>query len=279
MKILFAKNIGFCSGVRRALSIAEKSLEEDPKPIWFLGNLIHNEKVIEIFRKKKVNFISHPEKARLGTLIIQAHGFPPFSRKGKNNEEILIRDTTCPLVKRVQTIASFLQKSGYKVIIFGDKNHSETRGIKGYAKDRALIIENENQAKNLPKFKKIGLVSQTTQNLEKFDRILKILENKADKIKRFNTICPEVIARQRELNEILKSCDGLLVIGSRSSANTKRLAEKGKKLKKRVFLVNSLEELKKGRIKGVSSLGVVSGTSTPDWEIKKIKKWLGEKVK
>lgn len=278
MKFIFAKHIGFCFGVKRAINIAEKSLKEDPKPIQFLGPLVHNEKVIEELKKKGGKIIAHLKKIKSGTLILRAHGEVLNPKKIKT-KKILIRDTTCPLVKKVQIIANFLQKSGYKVIIFGDKNHPETQGIKGYTKDRALIIENENQAKNLPKFKKIGLVSQTTQNLEKFNRILKILENKANKIKWFNTICPEVIVRQRELDEILKSCDGLLVIGSHTSANTKRLAEKGRKLKKQVFWVNSLEELKRRKIKGVSSLGVVSGTSTPDWEIKKIKKWLEEKAK
>jgi len=278
MKIIFAKHIGFCFGVKRAINIAEKSLKEDPKPIQFLGPLVHNEKVIAELKKKGGKIIAHLKEIKSGTLILRAHGEVLNPKKIKT-KKILIRDTTCPLVKKVQIIANFLQKSGYKVIIFGDKNHPETKGIKGYTKDRALIIENENQAK-APHFlkkvwgKKIGLVAQTTQNLEKFNKILKILENKANKIKWFNTICPEVIVRQRELDEILKSCDGLLVIGSHTSANTKRLAEKGRKLKKQVFWVNSLEELKRRKIKGVSSLGVVSGTSTPDWEIKKIKKWL-----
>lgn len=283
MKIIFAKHLGFCSGVKRAVSIAEKSLKKDQNPIWFLGNLVHNEKVMEKFKKEGVRFIASPKQAKSGTLIILAHGFPTFSLKA-NKKLLLIRDATCPLVKKVQLLASSLYKKGYRVIIIGDRGHSETKGIKSYTKNKAIIIENENQAK-IPRFlkkvwdKKIGVVSQTTQNLNKFNHILKILENKTGELKWFNTICPEVTARQKELNKILENCDGILVIGSRSSANTSRLAEMVKKAKKNLWWINSLGELKKKKIKNSSILGVVSGTSTPDWEIKKIRTWLEKKQK
>ena len=171
-------------------------------------------------------------------------------------------------------LANFFYNNGYKVVIFGDKNHSEVRGINGYIKNKGIIVENEKQAKKLPRFNKIGLVVQTTQNPRRFNQILKILKRKSKKIKYFNTLCPEVIARQKELDKISRKCDGLLIIGSRLSANTKRLVERAKKLKKRVFWIGSLEELKKIKLNRVSVLGVISGTSTPNWEIARLKKYL-----
>ncbi len=272
MKIIIAKNIGFCSGVKRAIEIAENALKKDKKPIWFLGRLVHNELVIKKFKKKNVKFVSIPRLAKSGTLIIQAHGFPPFSNR--TDKKLLIRDATCPLVKKVQILANFLYNKGYKVVIVGDRNHSEVKGINGHIENKGIIIENGSQAKKLPKFNKIGVVTQTTQRKEKFNQVLNTLKKKAKEIKYFNTLCPEVAARQKELNKILRKCDGILVIGSHLSANTRRLAEKVKNLKKKVFWVNSLEELKKKKLKGVSVLGVVSGTSTPNWEIKRIKKYL-----
>jgi len=269
MKVIFAKHIGFCSGVKRAVSLAENSLKKDKKPIWFLGELVHNEKVIEKFKKKNVKFISSPEQVKSGTLIIQAHGFSPLE-----NKKILIRDATCPLVKKVQILANSLYKKGYQVIIIGDKSHSETKGINGYAGSKSIIVENEKQAEKLPRFKKIGAVAQTTQRAENFKKILKILKKKSREIKWFNTICPEVDIRQKELDKISRKSDAILVIGSRSSANTKRLVQIAKKSKKKVFWVNSMEELRKKKIKGVSVLGVVSGTSASDREIGKIKKYL-----
>jgi len=273
MKIIFAKYIGFCSGVKRAIAIAEKSLREDPKPIQFLGPLVHNEKVIEELKKKGGKIITNLKEIKSGTLILRAHGEILNSKRTKT-KKIIIRDSACPLVKRVQNAANFLFKQGYQVIIIGDKNHPETKGIKGCIKNRAIIIENDFQAKNLPKLKKIGTVSQTTQNLNKVNRILKILKNKAEEFKWVNTLCPEVIFRQKELSKISKKADGILVIGSRSSANTKRLVEIAKETRKPVWWLNSLEELKKINFEGISSLGVVSGTSAPDWEIEKIKEYL-----
>ncbi|MFH1462703.1 MAG: 4-hydroxy-3-methylbut-2-enyl diphosphate reductase [bacterium] len=268
MKIIFAKYIGFCSGVKRAILIANKSLENDKKPINFLGSLVHNEKVIEKFKKEGVKFIKSPKEAKSGTLIIQAHGFPPFSKK------ITVRDATCPLVKKVQLAANSFYKQGFQVIIAGDKKHDEVKGIKGYTKNKALIIEGKEEVKKLSKFKKIGLVAQTTQSAKTYKTILEALKKKAGQFKWLNTLCPEVISRQKELDRILERCDGILVIGSRSSANTKRLAEKAERLKKKIFWINSLKELKKINFQNISYLGVVSGTSAPDWEIKKIKKWL-----
>jgi 4-hydroxy-3-methylbut-2-enyl diphosphate reductase len=272
MRAIAAKNIGFCSGVKRAVKIAQNSLKNDKKPIWFLGKLVHNELVMEKFKGKNVKFIFNPKSAKSGTLIIQAHGFPPFSNIV--SKKLLIRDATCPLVKKVQILANFLYNKGYKVVIVGDRNHSEVKGINGYIKNEGIIVENKKQARKLPKFNKIGVVIQTTQRKENFNQILNILKKRSKEVKYFNTLCPEVAVRQKELTEILRKCDGILVIGSHLSANTRRLVEKVRNLKKKVFGVNSLEELKKKKLKGVSVLGVVSGTSTPNWEIKRIKKYL-----
>jgi len=272
MKIILAKNLGFCSGVKRAIKITEDSLKKDPRPIYFLGSLVHNEEVVNRFKKGGVKFTNTLTGPKSGTLIIQAHGRPPLPKR--INKGLLIRDATCPLVKRVQVIANSLNSQGYQVVIVGDKDHSETKGIKGYTQNRALIIKDKNQVKKLAKFKKIGLVAQTTQSSESFQEIIKVLKRKGRKVKSFNTICPEVITRQKEVDEIIKKSQAVLVIGSRSSANTKRLVEKVKKAKKRVHWVNSLKEIKEQKIDPLLSLRIVSGTSTPDWEIKKITKWL-----
>ncbi len=273
MKIICAKNIGFCSGVRRALQIAEKSLKDDPRPVQFLGEVIHNEKITGKIKKKGGKLILDPKAAKSGTLVVRAHGAAPF----RLSENILIRDATCPLVKRVHLIVSSLHQAGFKVIIIGDKKHVETKAVKAYAKNQALIIENENQARRLPKFKKIGIVVQTTQDREKVNRILKILATKAGKIKFYNTICPEVQARQRGLKEILEKAKGILIVGSRTSANTNRLADIAKKFKKPVWRINSIKELKKLKFKNIPVLGLVSGTSAPDSLIREVVKKLKNK--
>jgi len=277
MKLIFAKNMGFCSGVKRAAGIADKALKGKVRPVQFLGSLVHNENVVKEFLKRGGVLKKDLSEIKPGILIIQAHGFPPLPENF--NKKISIRDATCPLVKRTQILANSLWKKGYRVIIIGDKNHSETRGIMGYAGNKATVVENEKQAEGLAEFKKMGVVVQTTQNLDRVNKILKILKRKHKNIKYFNTICPEVQTRQKEAKTIAKKADGLLVIGSRSSANTTRLFQICKKSKKPVWWVNSLKELKRQKLNGISTLGVVSGTSTPNREIKKIKKWLEKRLK
>ncbi len=270
MKIIVAKNIGLCTGAKRAIDIAWYSLEKSQKPVQFLGEILHNEKVINEFKRKGGKFVSSPEKAKTGTLIIRAHGAPPFSF----SKNILVKDATCFLVKKVQDAAKDLFKKGYKVIIIGEKNHPEIIGIQGHINNKGIVIEDEFRAKLLKKYGKIGVLSQTTQNLEKVNEIIKILKEKTRKLEWINTLCPQVLLRQKEVSEIIKKTDGVLVIGSPTSANTKRLAEMVKKERKPVLLTNFANSLKKKMFKGISVLGVVSGTSTPDWIVKKIIKKL-----
>ena len=128
--------------------------------------------------------------------------------------------------------------------------------------------------KKLPKFKKIALLSQTTSNEEKLFEILEILKKKAKELKYFNTICPQVKSRQRELKEILKKVKAVLVIGSKLSSNTQKLAKIVKNSRKKLIWVNSSKELKRKNLQKIPSLGVVSGTSVPDFEVEKIKNYL-----
>ena len=274
MKIIFAKDLGFCFGVKRAIEIAENSLEKDPKPVQFLGSLIHNEKVIENIRKKGGKFINSIKDIKTGTLISRAHGIPYETMEKIKRKKVLIKDTTCPLVEKVQEGAAILLKQGYQVSIIGEKKHPETKSINSYAKNQAIVIENENQAENLPNIERIGAVCQTTQNLKNIEHILKILKDKSKKLKWINTSCPTVANRQKELLKILKKVEGVIVIGSRSSANTASLAQIVKNSSKTLWWVNSEKELKKEKFRKISSIGIVSGTSAPDWEIEKIKIWL-----
>lgn len=270
MKIIFAKNIGFCGGVKRAVDIARKSLEKDPSPVQFLGGVVHNKEVIGEIEEKGGRFVSDPKEAKSGTLVIRAHGAPPFpALKG-----VLIKDATCPLVKKAQEAAKTLLKEGCRIIIIGEKEHPEVKGIQGHVQNKATVIENESEARKIEKGKKIGVVAQTTQNMEKINKILNILKKKAKEIKFINTVCPEVLSRQKEVTELLPRVEALLVIGSPTSANTNQLVKIAKNAKKQVWLANSVEDLKNANLKGIAVLGVISGTSAPDWVIEKIKKYL-----
>jgi len=273
MKIVLAKNLGFCTGVKRALFIARNSLKNDRKPVYFLGEIIHNEEVIKEIKKEGGKIVSSPKKIKTGTLIIRAHGAPPLS----DLKDILIRDATCPLVKKVQDAAKKLSEKKYQVVIIGEKKHPEIKGIQGNINNKGIVIENEKEAEELRRFKKLGVIVQTTQSWEKVKKLLGILKTKSKRLKWLNTLCPQVLSRQKELYEIIKKSAGVLIIGSKTSANTKRMAEIAKKSKNPFWLVNSVANLEHISFKNLPSLGIVSGTSAPDWEIKKIIKYLKNK--
>jgi (E)-4-hydroxy-3-methyl-but-2-enyl pyrophosphate reductase len=270
MQIIFAKNLGFCTGVKRAIEIARQSLKQDPKPVRFLGEIIHNEKIIGEIQKAGGQTIENTKNLENGTLVIRAHGCGPLPEI----KNVLIRDATCPLVKRAQNVAQKLKKDGYEVIIIGEKNHPEVIGILENINGQATVVESSLEAEKIKKTKKIGGLAQTTQSQEKIEEILKILKQKAESIDWQNTLCPQVAARQKELKDILKKTDGILVIGSQTSANTQRLVRIAQKSKKNVWCANSVEQLEKLSFKNVKILGVVSGTSAPDWEVKKITNYL-----
>lgn len=272
MKIIVAKNIGFCGGVKRAVDIARHSLEKDAVPVQFLGGVVHNEEVLKEIKNKGGKIIADPKEAVSGTLVIRAHGTPPLPVL----KDVFIEDATCPLVEKAQEAAKTLLKEGYQVIIIGEREHPEVKGILGHVKNKAIIVENESAAKEIKNIKKIGVIAQTTQNLKKVDEILKILKKKTKKFKFINTLCPEVLSRQKEVSKIISAVDGVLVIGSSTSANTNQLVKIVQGAGKPVWLANSVADLKNEGFKAVSVLGIISGTSTPDWVIEKIKKYLAK---
>lgn len=273
MKIIVAKNIGFCGGVKRAVEIARNSLRKGTHPIQFLGGVVHNEEVIKEIKNGGGKFITDPKEARSGTLIIRAHGTPPLPPL----KDVLIEDATCPLVKKVQEAAKTLLKEGYQVIIIGEKEHPEVKGVQGHIKNKAIIVENELEAREVKNGKKFGVVAQTTQNLEKVNKILGILKTKSKEIKFTNTLCSQVLSRQKEIIELIAKVDGVLVVGSPTSANTNQLVKIVQNAQKPVWLVNSVNDIKSNAFQNISLLGIISGTSTPDWTIQKIKRYLRSK--
>ncbi len=274
MKLVVAKNQGFCFGGKRAVEIANKSLKNDPRPIQFLGKILHNDEVMDGFKRKGGKIISDLNRVSSGTLIISAHGASLKILKKAKNKKIIIRDTTCPFVKKNRLLIQDLDKKGYQIVIIGDREHKEVGGIKSFAKKETIIIGDVKQAAALPNFEKLGVVSQTTQSLENFNKIAKILRNKAKEIKIYNTICPNILARQKELLRIIKKVNMILVIGSHLSANTKRLVEISMKHGLSTILVNNPDELDKHKFGKKIKLGVVSGASAPNYLIKKIIKKL-----
>lgn len=275
MKIIFAKEISFCFGVKRALKIVEDNLSKFKKPIKMYGPLVHNEEVSKFLEKMDIKIIDDIEKTKKGTLIIAAHGISPKIKKNLQKRIGLnLIDTTCPLVAQAQKKAKSLKEEGREVLIFGDINHKEVIGLKGATEEKAIIFSSKKELSKL-KFKKnkeYGLLAQTTRNFEQFKEIEKIAKRKFSKIKIFNTICQTSLKRQAEIRKLAKKVDLVLVIGSTISANTKQLYQISLKINPKTFLVSTEKDLKKEWFRDIKNIGISTGASTPDWVINKVVK-------
>jgi len=276
MKIIFAKEIGFCFGAKKALKMVEDNLPKLKKPIKMYGSLVHNEQVAKHLKRMGIEIIIDDfKKIKKGTLIITAHGISPtIKNELRRKPDLDLLDTTCPIVALAQKTAELLEKENREVLIFGDPKHVEVLGIKGAAKEKATIFSSKEELLKFKpdKNKKYGLVAQTTQNFEKFKEFEKIAKRKIPKIIIFNTICQTSLKRQAEIRKLAKKVDAVLIIGSSTSANTKRLYQISLKINPRTFFVETDRDLKKEWFENIKNAGIGAGASTPDWIINKVVK-------
>jgi 4-hydroxy-3-methylbut-2-enyl diphosphate reductase len=259
MQIKVAPHSGFCFGVKRAINIAERTLKDRRyKDIYSLGPIIHNPQVVGVFSRKGLEVIDSIDRIKEGAVIISSHGAPKEiieKIKKKNLEPI---NATCPFVKHAQNIVKTLRKQGYKTVIIGDRSHPEVKALLSLAETR-------------PKTKKIGVISQTTQNKSEYIKgIASLLKGDFSELRVFNTICNDTANRQTLTRRLLKECDLMVVIGGKNSANTKRLWQICRESGVVGYHIETEKELKKDYFKGKGCVGVVSGASTPDEMVKKV---------
>lgn len=271
MKINVAKSAGFCFGVKRALKIAFGAIESGAK-IEMLGDIVHNEDVAKEINKAGIKTIKRLKEGKNKTLLIRAHGASTETFKKASRLGYTIVDATCPMVKEIHKIARDSERKGFKNIIIGDKKHDEVRGIVGQLKSKAIIIDS---TKGIPfntikKIKKASVVVQSTQNLEKTLTIVDTLKQHTKELKFFNTICKPTRIKQNEIKSMPLKNDVMIIIGSKSSANTKRLYEISKSLNKRSYWIQTKDKIKTEWFKNAKSVGIMAGASTPDYTTKSV---------
>lgn len=264
MKINLAKSAGFCFGVKRALEIALKTAAKE-KRVEMLGDIVHNEEVVSQIKKSGIKKIKHLSKGRGKILLIRAHGTSTDTYKKVQALGYKIIDATCPMVREIHKIAKENEKKGYRIIIIGDKKHDEVQGILGQLRKKALVIDSsKNISRKVKEITKGAVVVQSTQNLEKTLKIVKALDTQIKKLKFFNTICEPTRRKQKEIKEMAANNTLMIIIGSKTSANTKRLYEISKSINKQTFWIQSKDEIKPDWFKKVSSVGITAGASTPE---------------
>lgn len=264
MKIRVAQSAGFCFGVKRALEIALKTAKKN-KSVYMLGGLVHNEDVIRAIQKAGIKKISQLACGKNKTLIIRAHGasLKIFQKAGQKGYDII--DATCPMVKEIHKIAQRCENEGYRIIIIGEKKHDEVLGITGQLKNKALVISTTEPLPidRIKTIKKAAIVVQSTQNLDHVTKIVGLLKKYIPEIRFFNTICGPTRTKQAEIKKLPLENDVMLIIGSKTSANTKRLYEISRTLNKRSYLVQSKKDLKNTWFKNAKTVGITAGASTP----------------
>ena len=270
LSIEIASNAGFCFGVQRAVDMAFKLGSQYPKQVYTLGPIIHNPSVVQQLEQKSVHMIKSLDEVTSGIMIVRSHGLPPKVISEAKAKGLNIIDATCPFVKKVQTYALSLRSEGYPVLLIGDEEHPEVLAIRGCVDDDIIICKQPEDIEKIEIPLKLGVVAQTTQDYENFKAIvLKLLDNVKD-LKIYNTICDSTIVRQQSAFKLAKRVDMMLVIGGRNSANTNRLASICRSVNENTRLIETASELDKKWFKGLKSVGISAGASTPKWIIDEV---------
>jgi 4-hydroxy-3-methylbut-2-enyl diphosphate reductase len=272
-KIIIAKHAGFCFGVRRAMEMAENILKKNGKKhkVYSIGPIIHNPQAVARLKKMGFRVVDNSRQVKAGSIfIIRSHGISPQIIDEIKKKKVKIVDATCPFVKKAQLTVERFQKEGRKAIIYGDPFHAEVIGINGHVQNDALVIENEKTAKKIKTIKMAGILSQTTLKADSFEKIVRIIAGKCQDLEVINTICFDSSTKKKEVKELAKKVDIMIVIGGKQSNNTKKLAEVSKATGTKTYHIETAKELKKDWFKNKKKIGIAAGASTPDWIIKEV---------
>lgn len=265
--VIMAKEVGFCFGVKRAINLTRQALDER-EDVFILGDLVHNKRVTDELENKGLRKVEDYNGETGGTMVIRAHGLAKIKIREAKERGFDVVDATCPIVLRAQEAAQTLERDGYQVVIIGDKNHAEVKGIIGALEEPVLVIgtvEELHEARASYKLlRKIGVLFQTTLALEMCHPIVNEMTAMCKEVRIINTICRPVQNRQEDALEIAQKVDLMIVVGSRTSANTMELAGLCRHYNPNTLHVQNAEELPCEAFADCETVGIASGLSTPE---------------
>ena len=289
--VIRAEVLGYCMGVKMAVAAVRRALAETPlRPVYTYGPLIHNEAALEGLKALGVealpslsqgeeagdSSVNLPDDFAGRSVVIRAHGIPPLELSLLKARNCRIVDATCPRVLSSQRLAAKFAAEGAAVILAGDRLHAEIAGIAGFAPGCA-VLENAADAERFVRscapLERAALIGQTTIRQAEYDAIAKILAARIPRLAVCPTICPATEERQAALARLAAVADGILVIGGKSSANTKRLFAAAQALGKSAWLIESARELP-AEVSSIKCVGLAAGASTPDDVIDEVEKRL-----
>lgn len=270
MKVILARTAGFCMGVKRALEMVLKAINENQTEIYTYGPLIHNPQVLELLKERGIRVLGQGEAAAKGLVVIRAHGVPPRERQELEAAGARIIDATCPRVARVQAIIRRWARQDNATIIVGDADHPEVRGLLGHTRGRGYVVSDPEDVASLPDLSKVIVVAQTTQSVAQFDALVAEIKQRFPGARIFNTICDATASRQAEVQELARRVEALVVVGGRNSGNTQRLVEISRATGVPTYHVETEQELDLTEMSRYQVVGVTAGASTPHWLISNV---------
>lgn len=267
MKIELAKNYGFCFGVKRAIKIAEGS----PNSATY-GELIHNgEEIRRLKDNYNVKTLSSIDELKdENSIIIRTHGITKDDLETLKSQGKKIIDATCPFVTNPQNIVEKMSADGYDIVIFGDINHPEVKGVMSYSSSKVFVTLDSKELEDKKISKKVAVISQTTKKIEDFTNLVAYLMTRVKEVRVFNTICNATLENQEAVRELATRADIMVIIGGKNSSNTKQLYLISKNICKDSYHIENENELQKEWFYSKNLCGISAGASTPDWIIKKI---------
>ena len=269
MKITIAKDAGYCFGVRDAVDLAYKSAEENGE-IFMLGDIVHNEQVVSDLADAGTKVVENLDKIPDDKpVLFRAHGTETKVWEDALGKGLEIIDATCPLVQEIHDEVRKLAKDGRQIIIIGDHGHDEVVGIMSHAKD-SIVVASPEEAQTLRKVKRAGVVSQSTQSIENVQEIINILMTKVFDLHFINTICFPTKQNQEQIKTLASENDVMVIIGSFTSANSKRLTQLSLEINKNTYQVNSAKDVDPSWFEGAEKVGISAGASTPDYLIDQV---------
>ncbi len=263
MEVSIVDECGFCFGVRRAIRMANEATCEHSR-VYSLGPLIHNRQVIEELGEAGLTVVDDLNEVPDGApLMIRAHGAGPKVYQQARARGLEIIDGTCPFVDRVQRKARQFAETGYQVLVLGDADHPEPKAIVEYSQGQAIIVEGPQDLKKLSLDAIVAVVAQTTQPRDSLEALVVALLPQVEELIVANTICEATTTRQQTSVAKARQVDLMIVVGGYHSANTRRLAEICQAIGTTTYHIETAAEIDPQWLKGVATVGVTAGASTP----------------
>jgi len=270
MNIIIAKSAGYCFGVRDAVNLAYQTSEKYGN-VYMLGDIVHNEKVVADLEKAGTKVVQTldevPDKS---AVLFRAHGTKTEIWDKAKKRDLDVIDATCPLVHEIHYEVKKIASEGRQVFIIGDHGHDEVMAIANQV-EKPIILSTAKEASEIRKYKRGGVVSQSTQMIENVQEIINILMQKVFDLKFVNTICFPTKRNHEEIKELSVKCDLMIIIGSFTSANSMRLTELSLQRNSNTYQVTGKEDLNKEWFNNVENIGISAGASTPDYLIEEVK--------